>query len=260
MTRWFNTVRMRGHKAARDRIRAAARADATGKKWYRIVNKGATADVYLFDEIGYWGVTAQDFVKELRDLSATSITVHINSPGGDVFDGVAIYNSLLSHPAKVTARIEGLAASAASFIAQAGTRVVMTRNAQMMIHDASGMCLGNSSDMRDMANLLDRASDNIADIYAQRAGGTVEQWREAMQADRGNGTWYSATEAVEAGLADEVAEESEQRAAASWDRQAARLIRQGANRQPSPLELLGQSARRATDFEVLARRLTREKG
>ncbi|MBH1939135.1 Clp protease ClpP, partial [Streptomyces sp. AV19] len=89
----------------------------------------------------------------------------------------------------------------ASVIAMAGDRIVMQPHSQMMIHDGSGLCVGNAADMRDMADLLDRQSDNIAGIYAERAGGTVKQWRTRMLAE----TWYSAQEAVEAGLADEVA-------------------------------------------------------
>src|SRR5690606_38136643 len=118
----------------------------------------------------------------------------------DVFDGVAIYNALRDHPADVAVRVDGLAASAASFIAQAGDKVTMNRGSQLMIHDAWGLCIGPAADMRETAALLDRVSDTIAGLYAARAGGTVEDWREAMLAE----SWYSAEEAVEANLADEV--------------------------------------------------------
>lgn len=188
--------------------------------WYRIENfvEQGTADIYLYDEIGYWGVTAQDFVRDLQALKVSAIGLHINSPGGDVFDGIAIYNSLRNHPATVTTYVDGLAASAASFIAMAGDRVVAERNAQLMIHDASGICIGNAADMSAMVELLDKASNNIADIYAVKAGGTVEQWRDAMRAE----TWYSAEEAVAAGLADEVAgepaaDDGQPAAANTWD-------------------------------------------
>jgi len=177
-----------------------------GWQWYRIENFVSTEDgqtaasVYIYDEIGWYGVTAQDFVRDLMQVTAAEIHVHINSPGGDVFDGVAIYNALLSHPANIVVHVDGLAASAASFIAQAGDVRLIARNAQMMIHDAQGVCMGAAVDMREMADLLDKASDNIADIYSTRCGGTTKQWRGQMEAT----VWYSAAEAVQAGLADKV--------------------------------------------------------
>lgn len=177
-----------------------------GWQWYRIENFVTTEDgqtsasVYIYDEIGWYGVTAQDFVRDLMQVTASEIHVHINSPGGDVFDGVAIYNALLSHPANIIVHVDGLAASAASFIAQAGDTRLIARNAQMMIHDAQGVCMGAAVDMREMADLLDKASDNIADIYSTRCGGTKKQWRGQMEAT----VWYSSAEAVQAGLADKV--------------------------------------------------------
>lgn len=177
--------------------------------WYRITNSigGGTATVHIYDEIGgYWGVTASDFVRELTAVNASQIDVHINSPGGEIFDGIAIANALRAHPANVVTYVDSLAASIASVIALAGDRVVMAPNSQMMIHDGAGLCFGNAADMREMADLLDRQSDNIADVYAAKAGGTVEEWRALMTAE----TWYTAAEAVAAGLADEVIASSTQ--------------------------------------------------
>jgi ATP-dependent protease ClpP protease subunit len=191
-----------------------------GRDWYRITNNAGSVVVDIFDEIGYWGVTAADFQRELAAVTATEITVNLNSPGGEIFEGIAIHNALRSHPAAVTVRVAGLAASIASVIALAGDRVIMQPHSQMMIHDGSGLAIGNAQDMRDMADLLDRQSNNIAAVYAERAGGTVEEWRERMLAE----TWYSADEAVEAGLADEVDQRARQaepepnvQPAASWD-------------------------------------------
>lgn len=170
--------------------------------WFRIAaNKAAdSTDVYIYDEIGFWGTTATDFVKELTGIDSSQINLHLNSPGGEIFDGLAIYNALKQHKADVTVYVDALAASAASFIAQAGDKIIMARNAQMMIHDGIGICFGNQADMLDTADLLGKLSNNIADIYAQRAGGTVDDWRALMQAEM----WYSGSEAVDAGLADEV--------------------------------------------------------
>lgn len=175
-----------------------------GRTWFRIVtdlvDQPDVAAIYLYDEIGYWGVTAQDFVRDLMGLRVGNIIVHINSPGGEVWDGLAIYHALRDHPANIEVRVDGIAASAASFIAMAGDTIVMQRNAQMMIHDAIGFCCGNVTEMQKMVEVLDQASNNIADIYVQQAGQTVEFWREAMRLE----TWYSGPEALAAGLCDEV--------------------------------------------------------
>lgn len=175
---------------------------AAGNRWYEIRNETAAdeAEVMIYDDIGGWfGTYADEFVEELRGITAPRMRVRINSPGGSVFEGIAIANALRLHPADVTVQIDGIAASIASVIAMAGDRVVMMPQSQLMIHDASGLCMGNATDMAEMAALLDRQSDNIADVYATRAGGTREEWRERMRAE----TWYLAGEAVAAGLADE---------------------------------------------------------
>lgn len=171
--------------------------------WYKITNSigASSATIYIYDEIGYWGVTASDFVAELSQLNVATIDVHLNSPGGEIFDGMAIYEALRAHPAQVTTYIDSLAASIASVIAMAGDRIVIAPYGEMMIHDGSGLCIGNAADMLEMAELLDRQSNKIASVYADRAGGTVEEWRTRMTAE----TWFAAAEAVEAGLADEVA-------------------------------------------------------
>lgn len=163
----------------------------------------AGAELLLYDEIGFWGIWAVDVAAVLSTVSGP-LHVKINSPGGDVFDGIAIYNMLADYPDQVTVTVDSLAASAASFIAMAGDTIRMNRASQMMIHDASGGCRGNAADMRAMAGLLDQISSTIAGIYAGRAGGTVEEWRERMLVDGGFGTWYTAEQAVEAGLADEL--------------------------------------------------------
>lgn len=173
--------------------------DTKASAWYRIENLGtAPADVWLYDAIGWYGVTAQDFVGELRNINAGNIVLHLNSPGGDVFDGVAIYNTLREHPAKVEVRIEGLAASAASLIAMAGDTIKIGRNAQFMIHRAWGIEIGNAEDMLKYAAELEKIDGTIADTYFRRAGGTAAEWAAAMEAE----TWYTGEEAVAAGLAD----------------------------------------------------------
>lgn len=185
--------------------RLAAAQLGTAADLYRIENSAGGADVYLYDIIGDWGVTASDFVSAIRGLGSMPIDLHLNSGGGDVWDGVAIYNAIRNHPGQVTVYVEGLAASAASLIAMAGDQVLMTKGATMMIHDALMGTIGNAADHLDSAALLEKVSATIAEIYSDRAGGEPTDWRAAMQAGT-DGTWYTAAEAVAAGLADAIAE------------------------------------------------------
>lgn len=189
------------------RIRAhlpRARRLSASSEWFKVTahDTGSSTRVDLYDEIGFWGVTAADFRDAMEGITTDRIDMHINSPGGDVFDGIAILNLLRAHPASVNVTVDGLAASAASFIAMAGDTVTMMPNSEMMIHDASGLCMGNATDMAEMAALLDRISNNIASVYASRGGKSAADWRTTMQSEQ----WYDADEAVAAGLADKVME------------------------------------------------------
>lgn len=205
-------------QALAHRGRAMMREPRARHDWYRIANADSDrAEVFIYDLIDEWGVNANDFVRELRAVTAKAIDLHINSPGGLVFDGVAIYSALRNHAATVDVYVDGLAASAASFVAMAGDTVTIEKPAKMMIHDAAGLVIGNASDMREMAELLDELSDTIAGIYADRAGGTVNTWRDAMRRE----TWYSAADAVKAGLADKVANDS--KAAEPEDRRSQQI-------------------------------------
>lgn len=177
----------------------------TPTNWGRIgpiTNKAdtTTADVYIFDEIGYWGTEAHSFARDISGLDVDTLTVHINSPGGDAFAGIAIMNALRDHKADVHVIVDGLAASAASIIAMAGDTITMNLGSQMMIHEASAYTRGNAAAHAKAVTMLDKISDSIAEVYAARTGGPVEEWRAIMREE----TWYSAAEAVEAGLADEI--------------------------------------------------------
>jgi len=190
--------------AASQRAKADKQRQQLGieaRSWYRITNAASPdeAEVMLYDEVGGWyGSTADQFIADLRGVTAPNLRVRINSPGGSVFEGIAIANALRSHPANVTVQVDGIAASIASVIAMAGNRIEMAPNTMLMIHDASGVCLGNAQDMEEMAELLDLISDNIADAYASRAGGSRDEWRARMRAE----TWYLPEDAVANGLAD----------------------------------------------------------
>lgn len=177
----------------------------TTPAWYRIEAKAeGVADVYIFDEIGesFWGggVSSSAFQDEIRAIATPQINVHINSVGGNFFDGVAIMNSLRDHDSRVVVHVDGLAASAASVIAMAGDEIVMNLGSQMMIHEAHGGAHGPADTMLEMVAALNSSSESMASIYADRAGGTPAEWRAAMKAE----TWYTAQEAVDAGLADRV--------------------------------------------------------
>jgi ATP-dependent Clp endopeptidase proteolytic subunit ClpP len=177
-----------------------------GEDWFRIVEAKKGSDVtkvYVYDEIGFWGTTAKDFAAVLDAVDTKEIHVHLNSPGGAVFDGLAIYNALKNHSAKVTAVVDGLAASTASFILQAADERQISRNAQVMIHDAKAFAGGNAAQMRQAADLLDRVSNEIADIYAVNSDGkgTTKDFRDVMKA---GDHWYNGNEALDAGLVDSV--------------------------------------------------------
>lgn len=155
--------------------------------------------MYIYGEIGYWGVSASDVVEALQGISGP-VEVHINSMGGSVFEGLAIYQALVEHSAGVDVVIDGLAASAASFIAMAGRTIEIGAAAHVMIHKASSGCYGTDTDHEAQAAMLRNCSAAIAGLYAKRSGGSVDDFMAAMTAE----TWYIGQEAVDAGLADKV--------------------------------------------------------
>lgn len=177
----------------------------TAPFWQFTAKGNGTTELMIYSEIGFsWfddGVTAADFASDLSSVKTGDLVLRINSPGGDVFDGVAIANLIREFPGRTTAKVDALAASIASVIAVACDEVIMGAQSQMMIHDASGFAMGNASDMHEMADLLSMISDNIAGAYVSKAGGTAKDWRKVMLATK----WFNAQEAVDAGLADSLA-------------------------------------------------------
>lgn len=166
-------------------------------------NGETTATIRLYGPIdswgGFWGTSAKEVAQALDDLPDTveNIVLRINSPGGEAFEGMAILNLLRAHPATVCAVVDGMAASAASFIAAGCEDTVMSPGSQMMIHDASAFAYGPAAVMAKAQRMLDSTSNSIAQVYADAAGGTAEAWREQMRVE----TWFTAAEAVDAGLA-----------------------------------------------------------
>lgn len=164
----------------------------------------------IYGDIGesWWGdsTSAKDVESALKNVTSDTITVHLNSPGGDVFDGIAIYNQLKNHSAKVVIIVDGLAASAASLIAMAADELIMNTGSMLMIHEASTFAWGTKADIRKTLNALEGIDKSIADIYMTRFEGE----RSEVETMITNETWFTASEAVEVGLADKVNEEVEE--------------------------------------------------
>jgi ATP-dependent protease ClpP protease subunit len=159
------------------------------------------ARLYVHKMIGGWRQDSGAFVEAVHALDVEHIDLHVNSPGGIVFDAVSMYEALRTHPARVVAHVDGLAASAASVLVMAADEIEIARGARMMVHDARGGAWGDPAELRAAAELVDSVSDDLAEIYAARAGGKPADWRAAMTRT----TWYNAAEAVKAKLADRVA-------------------------------------------------------
>lgn len=172
------------------------------KTWCRInaAERGGPAEILIYDVIGSWfmDTDAGSIARQIQDLDVEQITVRINSPGGDAFDGVAIFNALRSHDARVRVVVDGLAASAASVIAMAGDEIVMGPGSQLMLHSPWMFTEGDADELRKDADRLDKMRDSLVEIYSGRAGDA--DWTQIL-ADE---TWYTAEEAVAAGLADRV--------------------------------------------------------
>lgn len=161
--------------------------------------KGATAEVLLYEDIGgYFGITADAFIREIKTLKDVStINLRINSNGGNVFDGLAIYNYLKSHKARIEVDIDGLAASIASIIAMAGDDIRIADNAWMMIHDPWIVVGGSAQDLRDTADTMDGIRESLLDTYMVRATADRETISDMMAAE----TWLNASDATKYGLA-----------------------------------------------------------
>ncbi|MGS4947965.1 head maturation protease, ClpP-related [Meridianimarinicoccus sp. RP-17] len=171
--------------------------------WYAIRARGTGAEVAIYDEIGAYGVSAKGFLAELGALpEGTPVDLRLNSPGGSVFDAVAIHNALKRHEGPVTVWIDGIAASAASYIAMAGDEIVMPENAFLMIHDPAGLVMGTAEDMRAMAEALDKVKGSLVSGYAAKSGRTPEEVSALMAAE----TWFDASDAVAQGFADRLIE------------------------------------------------------
>ena len=173
------------------------------KNWYSINNKAAkAADIYIFDEIGNYGVTAKQFISDIKNLKGKPINLRINSLGGDVFDGMAMYNVIKRREAKTTVYIEGIAASIATIIALGADKIVMAENSLFMIHNAWGGTMGDAKDMRKTAETLEKISAELTDIYSKKTGLSNKVIKGMMDEE----TWLNAEEAYDLGFVDVISD------------------------------------------------------
>jgi ATP-dependent protease ClpP protease subunit len=168
------------------------------QSWYSLKAQNGNAELMIYDEIGGWGISARQFASDLQALGKIgTLTARIHSPGGDVFEGMAIYNMIKGHPAHKVCHIDGLAASMASVIAMAFDEVIMPENAMMMVHKPWGGTLGDADDMRKYADLLDKVESNLVGAYQQKTGLPEAELHTLLAAE----TWLTGREAVEKGFA-----------------------------------------------------------
>ncbi len=184
--------------------------------WYSMVAAGDDrAEIHIYDQIGAdWlgeGITAKSFIEDLQQYRDRELDVHINSPGGAVFEGVAIYNALARHEPRVDVSIDGMALSIASVIAMAGDHIRIAENGLMMIHDPWTQAVGNAADFRREADTLDKVAAGMVSSYQTRTGLDREQIAGLMAAE----TWLSPAEAKDYGFVDEIS--APLRMAASFD-------------------------------------------
>jgi ATP-dependent protease ClpP protease subunit len=169
------------------------------KTWYAVTNQTTdSADVEIYDEIGGWGVSAKEFIKGLQALSGKHLNLRINSPGGSIVDGQAIISALKRHTGGFTAWVDGLAASMASVIACAAEKCYMADGAMMMIHRASTVSMGDASDLRKDADILEKFERGLLSVYQQKTGMDEGQLKEMLAQE----TWMDSLEAVALGFAD----------------------------------------------------------
>ena len=169
------------------------------------------AEIYLYDSIvdseleaeWFGGVTPKNFITAIKGIDAEEIHIRINSPGGSVFAARAMEQAVREHKARIVMHVDGLAASAASFLAMAGDEIVMAPGAMMMIHKAWTVAMGNANDLSNTADLLDKIDGTLAATYSQRTGKDVEAIGAMMAAE----TWFTAEEAVASGFADSIAKD-----------------------------------------------------
>lgn len=173
---------------------------------YSIIAKAKEAEVWIYDDIGsYWGegLSAKQFAEDIKALGEVeTITVHLNSPGGNPFEGVAMHSTLRSNKAKIIINVDGWAASAASIVAMAGDEINIAEGGIIMIHEAAKPTFGTAEDHRQAAAMLTETNSAMTKIYARRSSLDEEEVAALMAAE----TWMGAEQAIEFGFADQITE------------------------------------------------------
>lgn len=176
------------------------------KNWFTIKAAAPgsdTREVSILSEIGYWGVNAQQFLTEFRAISEPNVKLFINSPGGSVFEALAIFNGMRATGKNIEVHILGIAASAASYIAMCGHKIVMPANTMMFVHNPINAVYGNAEDMREMADILDKIGASLTATYAKRWKGDEKLLADVLAAE----SYLTAAECLEYGFCDEVTDE-----------------------------------------------------
>lgn len=230
--------------------------------YFKAESNNDEATIYVYDSIvasdadaRFWGgVSAESFVKTVRDLKVKVIHLRLNSPGGDVFAGRAMEQALREHEAKVIVHIDGYAASAASFVAMAGDEILIGKGSFVMIHKAWTIAMGNANDFLDTASLLEKVDGTIAQTYADRTGQDVKAISKMMEDE----TWLTADEAVANGFADKIADEAvkNESSGIKWNMAAYDRAPTNANAKDEPQNNPQQLAQKETvNVDDLRRRL-----
>lgn len=173
--------------------------------WYAFNAAEEVTTIDILEAIVFWEITAKDFIEKLNAVTTPKIMIRINSPGGDVFDGTAIFNAIKAHPAKVEVHVIGIAASIASVIAMAADKIVMADGSFMMIHNPWSFAIGDAKDLRETADVLEQIEESLADIYEKRTGMKNAAIRDLMDEE----TWMGPQEAVDKGFADRIADQAD---------------------------------------------------
>ena len=182
------------------RVESKSLFNKAKKQSHKIENKVDESTVYIYDEIGKWGVDAKAFAKDFNAIDSKTIHLRVNSPGGSVFDGTTIYNVIKQHKSKVIAHIDGLAASIASVIVLAADEVHMADNGYFMIHEPWSIMAGGADEFRKEANLLEKIGGTIAKAYIGKTDKKEEEILNLMKEE----TWMTAEEALEHGFVDSI--------------------------------------------------------
>jgi ATP-dependent Clp protease protease subunit len=200
--------------------------------------KAEAGRVYVYDVIDRdWGASAKALIEALAPMAGKPVALHINSPGGDVFEARAMVAAVRSHGAPVTVYIDGLAASAATYLALAGDKVHINDGGLFMVHNSWTLAWGNKHELTGTAELLDKIDGTIAADYARKTGASGEQIAEWMDAE----TWFTAEEAKAAGFVDEISGQADPDKSARWNLSA--YANAPKPKEPEPEEIAAQADR-----------------